>query len=389
MKALALTHDSRINASNFLLEVTIEEYLGLAGKALERNEYQRRRVKSASSVYALLKEDLLKGCIMPPIVLGLPLVKKASAITLKNICEVIQKTADNLLILDGLQRTYTLIDLRNELVSTKDENALKRLHSLPLRIEVYAGINRIGILYRMLTLNTGQTPMSLRQQIEMLYIDFAKIPIDGVKVIKEADDDAPQKLGEYTFRSVIEGFNAYLERNELPLDRFDILENIKSLEKLSTENQDATLFEDFVKTYDKFVKHFAMLTGEQAFDSDDLEISGQVFGKDARRVFTKSQAITGFGSAVGKLRDRKVISHFDDIVKGISKLKPNKDAKGALKNLLKTMEQIRLSSKKIGNSQRLYFHFFFRELFNPDGDSYLDLNEAVSNAYQKYLVQMS
>jgi hypothetical protein len=389
MKALTQTRDARINASNFLLELTVDEYLALADKALKRNEYQRRRVKSASSVYALLKEDLQKGCIIPPIVLGLPAVPKEKEITTREICSVIEKKAEFLLILDGLQRTYTLVDLRAELESKKDEDALGKLLRLTLRVEVYVGINRIGILYRMLTLNTGQTPMSLRQQIEMLYIDFAKIPIHGVTVIKEADDDAPQKLGEYTFRSVIEGFNAYLERNELPLDRFDILENIKSLEKLSTENQDANLFEDLVRTYDQFVKQVAKMTKGKKFTSDDLGISGQTFGKDARQVFTKSQAITGFGSAIGKLKDFDAIEGFAQITKWIPKLEPSNNADEALEALLKTMEKIRLRSKKIGNSQRLYFHFFFRELFNANGDSFLDLNKAVGNAYQKYQVQMS
>ena len=348
MKALTHTHDARINASNFLIELSVAEYLELADKALKRNEYQRRRVKSASSVYALLKEDLQKGCIMPPIVLGLPTDTKGKDISVKTICAFIDKNADHMLILDGLQRTYTLIDLRTELESKKDENALKKLLVQPLRAEVYVGMNRIGILYRMLTLNTGQTPMSLRQQIEMLYIDFAKIPIHGVTVIKEADDDAPKKLGEYTFRSVIEGFNAYLERNELPLERFDILENIRSLEKLSTENQDANLFEDLVKTYDQFVKKFAKMTNEREFASDDLGITGQAFGKDARRVFTKSQAITGFGSAIGKLKDFDAISGVGEVAKMISKLKPTKNADLALESLLKTMEKM-AELKKIGN----------------------------------------
>jgi hypothetical protein len=388
MIALTQTRDDRINASNFLIELPVAEYLSLADRALTKNEFQRRRVKSASTVYALLKEDLQKGCMIPPIVLGLPSTAKEKEITLKTICDVVEKRADDLLILDGLQRTYTIIELRAELRSKKDEIALSKLLKLPLRIEIYVGINRIGILYRMLTLNTGQTPMSLRQQIEMLYIDFANIPIHGVKLIKEADDDAPEKLGEYTFRSIIEGFNAYLERNELPFDRFDILENIKSLEKLSTENQSANLFEDFVRTYDRFVKQFAKLTANKAVASAELKIAGQPFGKDARRIFTKSQAITGFGSAIGKLKDFDAVSGFSVITAGIDKIKSAKDGDEALVKLLQTMEKIRLTSKKIGNSQRLYFHFFFRELFNPGGDSFLKLSAAVENAFQKYQVQV-
>ena len=386
MKALTLTHDDRINASNYLLEVSIAEYLNLAEKALKKNEYQRRRVKSASSVYALLKEDIQKGCIMPPIVLGLPAERQN--ISLDSVCEFIENSAEDLLILDGLQRTYTLVDLHTELKAKGDESALGKLLIRAIRLELYVGINRIGILYRMLTLNTGQTPMSLRQQIEMLYIDFARIPIDGVAVIKEADDDAPNKLGEYTFRSVIEGFNAYLERNELPLERTDILENIKSLEKLSGENQDANLFEDIVRSYDRFVKRVAEMTDGKEFTSEEAGITGQVFGKDARRVFTKSQAITGFGSAMGKLKDFGAISGFEDLTPLIPELKSAETPQHSLLALLRTLDRIRLTSKKIGNSQRLYFHFFFRELFNKGSDSFLDLDKAVSNAYQKYQVQV-
>ncbi len=384
-----MTYDARIKASNFLIEVSIEEYLGLAEKALDANEYQRRRVKSASTVYALLKEDLQKGCIIPPIVVGIPAIARGNDINLENICKSLKEDADKILILDGLQRTYTLIDLRNELKSKDDENGLSNLLSQLIRLEIYVGINRIGILYRMLTLNTGQTPMSLRQQIEMLYIDFAKVPIDGVTLIRELDDETPSELGKYAFRSVIEGFNAYLERNELPLDRLDILESIKSLEKLSGENQDTNLFEDFTKTYDAFVRKIHAISGGAQFSSQELEISGQVFGRDARAVFSKSQAITGFGSAVGKLRDFNVISGFDDVLQGISTLDENNSGSDALRTLLKVLEKIRLSSKKIGNSQRLYFHFFFRELFNRDGDSHLDLERAVENAFQKYQVQMA
>jgi hypothetical protein len=221
----------------------------------------------------------------------------------------------------------------------------------------------------------------------MLYIDFAKIPIDGVVILKESDDDSPQRLGEYTFRSVIDGFNSYLERNELPLDRFDILENIKSLEKLSTENADANLFELLVKTYDKFIKRVDALTGSKEFTKESIDINGQVFGKDARRIFSKSQAITGFGSAIGKLKDFGQVSGFQEISEYIDSIKES-NALNGIESLLKFLEIIRLNSKKIGNAQRLYFHFLFRELFNKDSDSFSDLQLAVENAFQKYQVQM-
>ena len=38
------------------------------------------------------------------------------------------------------------------------------------------------------------------------------------------------------------------------MDRFDVLNNIKSLEKLSIEDQKQDLFTDFMKTFNLFIK---------------------------------------------------------------------------------------------------------------------------------------
>lgn len=64
-------HDYRINADNYSLNMTISEYYELVKDCLNDNEYQRKRVRNSSSIYNLLKQDIIKGCVMPPIVLAL------------------------------------------------------------------------------------------------------------------------------------------------------------------------------------------------------------------------------------------------------------------------------------------------------------------------------
>jgi len=71
MKAISSLYDMRINSTNFFVELTILEYLNLAKDILHKNEFQRRRVRSSKTVYSVLKADLKRGCIMPPIVLAL------------------------------------------------------------------------------------------------------------------------------------------------------------------------------------------------------------------------------------------------------------------------------------------------------------------------------
>jgi len=387
MKLLSTLNDGRINARNLLVEIAARDYLAIAKDILANNEFQRRRVRSSPTLYSLLKEDLLRGCVIPPIVLAFG-GDGAADIQPGGEEAFIQAHGRELLILDGLQRTSSMLDLESELQAKNDTDSLNRLYSHVLRLEIYVGINRLGVLYRMLTLNTGQTPMSLRQQVEILYLDYVRVPIGEIRLIREVEDAAIDEIGKYSFKAVIDGFNSYLERNELPIDRYDLLESVKSLEKLSKENEQANLFKDFIETYHSFVVKVNGLSNGHIFDADSLEISGQPFGIDARRVFSKEQSMAGFGAAIAKLRDFEKVSSFDDIKESIQHLVTTATTVDALASLLKRLEAIRLSSKKIGNSQRLYFHFYFRELFNPESDAYRDISAAVDVAYRKYESQM-
>ena len=56
---------------------------------------------------------------------------------------------------------------------------------------------------------------------------------------------------------------------------------------------------------------------------------------------------------------------------------------------LKRMDMIKVKAKKIGNDQRMYLQYFYRELFNEESDSYADLLQAVENGYRKYDSQVN
>jgi hypothetical protein len=72
MKIISRIKDERISAINILIEISIRKYLDLIEEVIDKNEFQRKRVRSSKTVYALLKEDLKKGCVMPPLVIALP-----------------------------------------------------------------------------------------------------------------------------------------------------------------------------------------------------------------------------------------------------------------------------------------------------------------------------
>ena len=381
MKLVSTILDDRINAKNHLIEISIGEYLGIAKSILKNNEYQRRRVKSSPTLYSLLKTDLLRGCAIPSIVLAYS-DNEATNIDNDAVVDFIQEKGNQFLILDGLQRTSSMLDLEAELSNVDDNESLSRLLKHIIRIEVYIGVNKLDVLYRMLTLNTGQTPMSLRQQVEILFLDYSHVPLGDIQLVRETDNTPLNDFGQYSFKAVIGGFNSYLDRNELPFDRYDLLDSVKSLEKLSTEDQ-PDLFKVFIETYHQFVSKMNEASKQHIFTDKDLNLKGQPFGKSVFHIFIKEQSIAGFGAAIGKLIDFKKISSFGDIKESIDAVDYS-NVNIALESLLIQLEKIRLSSKKIGNSQRLYFHFYFRELFNPEGDTYRDIENVVNSAYRKY-----
>lgn len=383
MRVASNLYDSRISAKNLLVEMTISEYEALVTDVVTKNEFQRKRVRSSKTVYALLKEDLVKQCIIPPIVLALTNNVEFEVEEGEEFKEKLDENKDHLVILDGLQRTYTIFDLLEELRTSKDESTLDTVLETKLRVELYVGLNRLGILYRMLTLNTGQTPMSLRQQIEMLYLDYLRRGIDGIELIREADGKVANKAYQYNFKDVIEGFNAYLDRDELPLDKANVLENISILEKLSKEDQKSELFEKYLKSLNYLIKNFDSLCGEVELDEEFYEANGTPFGKTAIQVFKKPQAISGYGAAIGKLIDFEVFKSIDEIWE-VGESISFDDPVEFLEEINKALLWLKSNSKKIGNAQRNYFTFFYRDLLNKDSDSFGLPVAASRSALKKY-----
>ncbi|EPK4081085.1 TPA: hypothetical protein L5F01_005810 [Pseudomonas aeruginosa] len=390
MKVASHLRDLRINATNTLIEMEIGEYVGIISGVLENNIFQRKRVRSSKTVYSLLKHDLTRQCVIPPVVLAL-----TSAIRdydentpddeARFLSEVIQNAA-NLVILDGLQRTYTILDLLSELQEKNDIDAIESVRRSKIRVELYVGLNRLGILYRMLTLNTGQTPMSLRQQIEILYLDYIDTGVDGVELLRETENKVASRINQYNFKDVVEGFNAYLDRDELPIEKADILENINSLEKLSKENQGTELFEKYLEALHHLVTKLDEICGDCELSDEYLEKNNSPFAKKPVQLFKKPQAMSGLGAAIGKLIDFESVRSVDEIVRIIDTLEID-DAEEFLEEANNSLDWLKNNASKIGNAQRTYFTFLFRDLFNRESESYKNLTKAAKTALRKYQAQ--
>ncbi|MDA8505371.1 hypothetical protein NNO02_23405, partial [Citrobacter sp. Awk 2] len=191
---------------------------------------------------------------------------------------------------------------------------------------------------------------------------------------------------EYNFKDVVEGFNSYITRDELPLDRTDLLENISSMEKLSKENNNTEIFEDYLLALHATISKFYDLLGDENLSEEMSEKIINPFGKNALKIFKRAQVYSGFGAAIGKMVDFKVINdikRIPELVAGIN-----------IENGIEFIDQINISldevakaSRKIGNAQRTYFVYFFRELLNEESDSFLNPEISAETAKQKYISQ--
>lgn len=369
-KFLSKIEDKVVNGSSYLVTMTIREYISLARAVIKKNEFQRKRVRSSKTTYSLLRKDLKTGCAIPPIVLA---YRNKTPLNIKNGASTCELKEEDFIILDGLQRSFTLIDLCDELQGSDLEEFLERI----VRCEIYDGVNRAGILYRMLTLNTGQTTMSLRHQIEMMYLDYLDVEIEGVRLLREVDSTSAKKIGDYNFKEMVEAFNSYIERNELPMDRGDVLDNIAGLENLSMERNDVDLFGEFMKALHAFILHIDQLEimlQDIEEDEDEFE-SG--WAQDGVRIFKRPQAMSGFGAALGLLKQEDELSSFADICELSKKIEVGAEKQQFVFAFNEAIADINKDARKIGNAQRLFFRVYFKMLFMRDSGGYLNLNKCI------------
>jgi hypothetical protein len=379
MRITSILEDKKVSAKSVLIELSIRDYLELAKKIYRKNNFQRRRVRSSKTVYSLLKTDMRQGCVIPPVVLA---YTKPAGTLEASLHEAIRNDSDHFVLLDGLQRSLTLMEVESETAGQPDVQ--QAFLDRTMRCEIYEGINKIGILYRMLTLNTGQTPMSVRHQIEIMYQDYLDVPIEGITLLREADARRARQPNCYNFRDVIEGLNSYLERSESPLDRGDILDNISSLESLAKENDRYDVFTDFLTSWNRLIQKITSFDlkhpTEQLVDDPDEPTSAKVWGTSGVQVFKRAQAISGFGAAIGILRDEDETTSFgtldiDNIVVGV-------EDEEFMLEFNELMQTLNSRAKRIGNAQRLFFRQFFKMLFWAESGAYLNMARALNEGFK-------
>ncbi|WP_341225640.1 hypothetical protein [uncultured Arcticibacterium sp.] len=199
MKIFNEYKDEVIKSQVLLADVTYKEAMKDLFPLVNRLDAQRKLLDN--KFYKRLERDIIDGCIMPPITIAFV---NTSSEEIKNIESYVTENISHAYILDGIQRLNTLKRAQNQLGFNGDRTLLLNIIISP---------SKDMLLYRMITLNNGQKPMTPRHQIEMLtqeLFDFSSLDIT-VQTEKERSEKIIQ--GSFNLGDVSRGYLAFLTDN--------------------------------------------------------------------------------------------------------------------------------------------------------------------------------
>src|SRR5690606_13453557 len=173
----------------------LDRFLPLIGKL----DIQRDPLKT--KFYARLEEDIVRGCIMPQITVAFIDGRAKLDNNLSAAKQFIESNIQSAFILDGIQRLNTLS--RSEKHDGFDDQRY-------IYVTFLIASSRDRLLYRMITLNNGQRPMSARHQIDVLAEAFFDFQDLGLKLVAEKGAGRVRAPDAFKKADFVKGYIAYL-----------------------------------------------------------------------------------------------------------------------------------------------------------------------------------
>lgn len=312
LKVTDKNFDNKLSSITISATMTIRDYLALCEDRIKHSYYQRRLLPpSRNKVFKRLIEDLKDGCTIPAISLAILKDLNVSINSeLQEFEELIkQSNSEEVTILDGIQRTNCLIQVRNELKDLE----LERFLNSKLRLEIWINIPMMSLLYRMVALNAGQTAMTLRHQLEILNTPL-KTKLKEINSSLDLFEESKEvrkrvKPLQYQFADIVEAFMAFIQgdpevdkQNEVAqrLERIEFLENHSS--KLEESNSEINMFAFIIGELDQII-----CERYQTIRESIPEFSG------AHAILGSVPTLTGICAAWGKGYQKYGLSYMNDI----------------------------------------------------------------------------
>ncbi len=362
---IGFTKDYRTDTNVIYAQISILEYFDLIGE--NYNKFQLQRKKEIHKGYARLKADLQNGALIPGITLAIEPNIATSFIDMvekkdfKKIAENLTKIKDNIYILDGLQRTHKIKELLDDKVEFKKDQKLL--------LEIWVEPNISHLVYRLIVLNSGQKPMSMRHQIELLFTTMRVTltsEIKDLEILVENEESKRIKAKQIPFERLVTAYNSFLMRSP-EVDKTSIVSE-KLLEEKIMGGSEEYLSESF-NYYKKYLKDYTDLD-EQLFricdKTDDL--------KSFRNWFADANVINSFFAAIGKHNEKKserIVSAISVLKNLLTKAKKGEDILNLKKYKVIKEEVADPKVYNVGYATRLLLTNAFSEFFRDEGNTTL------------------
>jgi hypothetical protein len=199
MEIFSEYHDMVIKSNVLLADLSYKEALENLYPLINKFTAQRKLLDT--KFYDRLERDIIGGCMMPPITIAFVASDLGD---IQDKKQFINNNLDKAYILDGIQRLNTLNRASTKIGFDGNRRIL---------LNVIISPTKDMLLYRMITLNNGQKPMTPRHQIEILtqeLFDFSALNID---VQSEKDRSEQIIRGAFNLGDISRGYLAFLTDN--------------------------------------------------------------------------------------------------------------------------------------------------------------------------------
>lgn len=368
--------DTRVECYSVLLNIQIKDYLVFIEDVYKNKggiEGQRSplKTKSAQRIRKRLIEDLTRGTVIPPIVLGLNLSNKQFETLEEEISSKVipllkeVNIEEQISIIDGMQRTTALFEAKQS--NTLDLNR-------KIRLELWISKSTNSLIYRMLVLNSGQIPWNIKRQIEVVFSQLKKeleSNVAGLELFTSDEATSRTKGGQYQASQFIELFMLFgAKRVNIDIQE-ELAEEFARLDIIETSGN-----EEFTKMF--FGVSQLLVNLDQAFSElntnpTDIELNKFKSGKNifssqparAGLVVALSQEIFGlpgveFSKDEQKKKFDRVKLNISTFIKSLSGITQNELFE--LIDLPTLDEQLNVRTSKVGEFERNFFLKSFKTL---------------------------
>lgn len=386
LKVIGLARDLRTATPVVYAQIAIADYLEVVGDEFENFSIQRRRENHKA--YQRLKLDIKAGALLPSITLAVKPDKVNGIIPLFEAAEN-DKTAfsalanalgkhGNVDILDGLQRTYIMTDLK------KEGHEFVPNQNVLVEFWLEADLNKL--IYRIIILNAGQKPMSIRHQLELLFMSLktsVEQAIDGLEIYTERDNTRRRRAKKFPLNVVVSGYQAYIT-SSAELQKDNVIANqlieMGALDSSEEEiSKQFTKFGHYLSEYANIDEQVYRIYRSQAADDEQIEENDDGEEKNSKGTkinyaswLATENVIMAFFAAISQFSSSEAKSHRVDeaisaLVAALDFAQEGSDPLG-----LEIFEQLRAGNNprrvNIGLATRKLLTNGFKEFFRESGE---------------------